>query len=199
MDSSATKPKKRGELSWISTGIMASDPYTRLKGVSMVEDRGVVWYAHTILGTSSAHAPLVFSNLRFKPLNKTLFADSTYPFVRGCSTDANTCLIPTFVHSFPNCWLANWVPLSEMRHLGTPKRHTMFFQTKCCTLCAVICATGSASIHLVKYSMATIKYFIYLIASGNEPRISIPQVWKGHGLYMDLSSSGGALCQSACI
>ena len=120
-------------------------------------------------------------------------------FVWGCSTDVNTCLIPTSVHSFPNCWLANWVPLSEIRRLGTPKRHTMFFQTKCCTLCAVICATGSASIHLVKYSMATIKYFICLIANGNRPKISIPQVWKGHALYMDLSSSGGALCQSACI
>ena len=46
------------------------------------------------------------------------------------------------------------------RRLGTPKRHTMFFQTKCCTLCAVICATGSASIHFVKYSIATIKYFL---------------------------------------
>ena len=84
--------------------------------------------------------------------------------------------MPTSAHRFLSCWLANWVPLSDTSRLGTPKRHTMFFQTKCCTLCAVIWATGSASIHLVKYSMATIRYFIFLIVRGNGPRMSIPHV-----------------------
>ena len=34
---------KRGKFSWISTGIIASEPYTKLKGVSLVVDLGVVW------------------------------------------------------------------------------------------------------------------------------------------------------------
>ena len=42
LDSSATKFRKRDELSWISTRIIASDPYTKLKGVSLVVDWGVV-------------------------------------------------------------------------------------------------------------------------------------------------------------
>jgi len=41
LDSSATKYWNNGELSWISTGIISSDPYTRLKGVSLVVDWGV--------------------------------------------------------------------------------------------------------------------------------------------------------------
>ena len=48
--------------------------------------------------------------------------------------------------------------------------------TKLSILCAVIWATGSASIHLVKYSIATTKYFICLTANGKGPRMSIPQV-----------------------
>ena len=42
LDSSATKLWKRGEFSWISTGIMPSDPYNRLNDVSMVQVWGVV-------------------------------------------------------------------------------------------------------------------------------------------------------------
>ena len=38
LDSSTTKFWKRGEFSWISTGIIASEPYTKLKGVSLVVD-----------------------------------------------------------------------------------------------------------------------------------------------------------------
>jgi len=40
----------------------------------------------------------------------------------------------------------------------------------------MICATGSALIHFVKYSMATTRYFIYRIAKGKGPKMSIPQV-----------------------
>jgi len=72
----------------------------------------------------------------------------------------------------------------------SPKRHTMFVHTKCWILWAVICATGSTSIHFVKYSMAITRYFIYRTARGNEPRMSIPQVWNDHGLCIDRNSSG---------
>ena len=118
--------------------------------------------------------------------------------VWGCSTNANTCFIPNSVHNLPSCWPTNWVPLSDTNLFGIPKRHTMFLHTKCWTLWVVICATGSASIHFVKYSVANTRYFICLISKRKGPRISIPHVRNGHGLYIDLNSSGGALCQSAC-
>jgi len=34
--------------------------------------------------------------------------NSTCLFVWGCSTEANTCLMMSFVHNLHNCWLANW-------------------------------------------------------------------------------------------
>ena len=135
-----------------------------------------------MLGTSSAQVPLAFSSLIFRPLSRTRLANSTCPFVWGCSTHANTCIIPSSVHSFPSCWLANWMPLSYTNCFGTPKRHNIFFHTKCWILRAVIYATGPASIHFMKYSMATTRYFICRTAKGNGPRISIPQVWNGQGL-----------------
>ena len=85
-------------------------------------------------------------------------------------------------HNFFNMWLANWVALSDTRRLGMPKRHTKFFHTKLWILCAVIWAIGSTSIHFVKYSIATTKYFICLIAKGKGPKMSIPHVWNGQGL-----------------
>ena len=68
------------------------------------------------------------------------------------------------------------MPLLDTKRFGTPKRHTMFFHTKCWILRVVIYATGSASIHFVKYFMAITRYFICLITKGKGPRISIPQV-----------------------
>ena len=48
-------------------------------------------------------------------------ADSNCQFVGGCSTDANTCFIPTSVQNLPNCWLANWVPLSDTNRFDYPE------------------------------------------------------------------------------
>ena len=45
----------------------------------------------------------------------------------------------------------------------------------------MICATGSASIYFVKYSMDTIKYFICLTANGKGPRMSIPKYGEAMG------------------
>ena len=52
------------------------------------------------------------------------------------------------------------MPLSDTKRFRTPKRHTIFFHTKCVILWVVIYAIGSALIHFVKYSMATMRYFI---------------------------------------
>ena len=126
----------------------------------------------------------LFKSPFFRPLNTTLLANSACPFVCACSTEVKTCYITSSVHNFPNCRLAIWVPLSDTRCLEISKWHTMFFHTKCWTLWAIICATGSASIHLVKYLMATMMYFIWRRAKEKGPKMSIPQVLKGHGLQM---------------
>ena len=198
-NSSGTKFRSLGEFSNTSTGIITSDPYTKLKGVSLVVDWGMVWYEHNILGISFDQPPFAFSSLLFRPLNRILLGNSSWPLVWGCSMEAKICLIPNSVHRFSSCRLANLVPLSDTKCLGTPNRHTTFFHTKCWILWVVIWAIGSASIHLVKWSMVTMRYFIQRKAKGNGPKIIIPQVWKVHGLEMDRSSFGGAWLHSACF
>jgi len=107
--------------------------------------------------------------------------------------------MPRSLQVSPNCWLANYFSLYEISFLGILKRHTTFFQRKVCTLWTVITATGSTSIHFVKYSIATIRYFNCRIAWGKGPRMSIPQVWNEQRLNMECSSSAGSWCQSACF
>ena len=151
-----------------------------------------MWYDYRIRGISSGHLPLAFSNLLFNPHSNTLLVDSTYLLVCGCSTNVKICLIPNSTYNSFSCLLANCVPLFEIICLGTSKRHTTLFQTKLRTFWVVITATGSVSIHLVKYSIATIRYFTCPAAKGNRPRMSIPYVWKGHRLCIDRSCSNGA-------
>ena len=92
-------------------------------------------------------------------------------------------------HSSRGAWLMRTPALSRFLYTAflaiglrigchCPKRQTMFFHTKCWILWAMICATGSTSIHFVKYSMATTRYFSCRIAKEKGPRISIPQVWN---------------------
>ena len=61
----------------ISTGITASVPKAKLKGVSLVLECAVVRIAHRVLGNSSTHNPLASSNRFFKEFNMFLLADST--------------------------------------------------------------------------------------------------------------------------
>ena len=49
----------------------------------------------------------------------------------------------------------NWVLLSTVSSLGTPKRHMICCQKNLLIVCEVIVASGFASIHLEKYSTAT--------------------------------------------
>ena len=51
-----------------STSITASVPKVKEKGVSQINLLGVVWYAHSTLGSSSTHFPLAFFNLFFNSL-----------------------------------------------------------------------------------------------------------------------------------
>ena len=85
---------------------------------------GVIWPKDYV--DSSDQPPFAFSSLLFIPLNMTLLANLAWPFVCGCLTKAKICLIPSSVHSFLSYRVANWVPLSDTRCLGIPKRHTIF-------------------------------------------------------------------------
>jgi len=75
----------------ISTGIIASMLYTRLYGVSLVEDWGVHLYAHNTSMSSSGHFPFAVSSLFFNWLRMTLFAASAWLLVCGCSTELVMC------------------------------------------------------------------------------------------------------------
>jgi len=61
----------------------------------------------------------------------------------------------------------------------------------------VICATGSASTHLVKVSMATIENLYLPRAFGNGPSISIPHVVNGQdsGMVLTLEPAGVSASQ----
>ena len=77
----------------ISTSIMASVPYTRLHGVSWVDDWGVHLYAHSTSNSSSSHLPFAASNRFFSCPKRTLLAASAWSFFYGCSTELVICVI----------------------------------------------------------------------------------------------------------
>ena len=58
-------------------GIIASTLYVIEKGVSPVEHRGVVHYAHSTLGSSFAHLTFESSSLFFRPFTMDLLVTST--------------------------------------------------------------------------------------------------------------------------
>ncbi|KAK2409167.1 hypothetical protein QL285_044615 [Trifolium repens] len=72
---------------FISAGIIASAPYTMLKGASPVEDWGVVWYDQRIGRRCATQPSPLLVILLLIALNITLLADSACPLACGCSTD----------------------------------------------------------------------------------------------------------------
>ena len=145
-----------------------------------------------ILGTSSTKVPLAFSNLLFKPMSRTGLADSTCLFVWGVLLMQILALSPTLYTTCPIAGLRTGYHYQILTSSGF-RNGTLCFSTR-----SAGPSTGLASIHFVKYSMETTRYFICRTVKGKGPRISIPHVWNNHGLYIDLNSSGGALCQSTC-
>lgn len=57
---------------------------------------------------------------------------------------------------------SNCFPLSTIRTFGTPNLQTMFYQKNFLTIAEVMLASGLASIHLVKYLIATTTYLLPL-------------------------------------
>jgi len=115
------------EGSQISTSIIASILYTKLKGDSLVADYGVHLYAYNISNNSSSHFPFASSSLLHSSINITLLAASSCPLVCRCSTELVICLIPRLVLNLTNSLSMNYRPLSVMIVCGTPYWHIMFF------------------------------------------------------------------------
>ena len=74
--------------------------------------------------------------------------------------------------------LVNWVPLSVITLLGTPKRHTSPLKNLTADW-AVTFLTASTSGHFVNLSIATYKYSKPPTAHGKGPSMSSPQTEKG--------------------
>ena len=64
-----------------SAGMIASALYVKENGVSPVDLRGVIRYAHKTLGSSSAQFPMAPSNLFFNPLRIVLLMASACPLL----------------------------------------------------------------------------------------------------------------------
>lgn len=72
----------------ISTRNMASAPYTRVKGVSLVVKWGAVWYNHNTSCSFPTHS-LSLSNFFLIPFNITLFVDLACSIASGWTMKIN--------------------------------------------------------------------------------------------------------------
>jgi hypothetical protein len=113
---------------WFSScGVMASDPYSRQKGVNPVARHSVVFSAQIASGNRSAHLPFLSSRSIFLMAVKILpLACSTTPLDCGWYTEAKASLVPIKKQKSLKSWLSNCLSLSTMSSDGTPNRQTMF-------------------------------------------------------------------------
>jgi hypothetical protein len=143
----------RGDPCFISCSVMASDQYSRRKGVNPVAQHSVVFKAQTTSGSWSAHLPFWSSRSLFLMAVKILpLARSTTLLDCGWYIEAKAGLVPM---GRQKSWLSNCLLLSTVSSDGTPNRQTMFCQKNFWVVFDVIVDTALASIHLVKYSTAT--------------------------------------------
>ena len=133
-----------------SAGITASTPYVRENGVSLVDLRGVVRYAHKTLGSSLAQLPLALSSLLFNPFNIVLLMVSAYPLLWGYVGVEYLFVMPRSRQKLRKALLSNCNPFSEIRVFGTPNLMIIFFHTNVLTSTSRMLANASASAHLVK-------------------------------------------------
>jgi hypothetical protein len=93
--SGTTDALVRGDPYFISYGVMASDPYSRRKGVNHVARHSVVFSAQITSGSWSAHLPFLSSRSLFLMAVKILsLARSTTPLDCGWYTETKASLVP---------------------------------------------------------------------------------------------------------
>ena len=131
-------------------GVTAFAPYVKENGVSFMDLRGVVRYAHKTLGSSSAQLPFAPSSLLFRPFTSTLFTASAWPLLWGYAGEEYLFLMPRLLQNSQKSQLSNCNPLSDIREFDTPNLVIIFFHTNFFTSTSRILARASASAHLVK-------------------------------------------------
>lgn len=141
--------------------------------------------------SSSSQLLLAFPTYFFNSSSMILLAVSVCPLLCGSSIEIALCLIPRHLRNFLTPLSMNCVPLLEIKVLGIPNWHTIFFQMNFRTLAAKMVVIGSASIHLVKWSMPTRIYFTCSFDSGKYLSMSTSQMANGHGVTMLCNSSAG--------
>lgn len=136
--------------------------------------------------SSLVQFPLAFITCFFNSLSMTLLDFSIYPLLYRCPSEVDLCLIPELSSNFSTPLSMNCVPFSNIKMLGMPNRHTILFQMNFRTLAAKIVVMGLTSIHFVKWSMPTRRYFTCPFDSGKGPSMSTPQMAKCHGVAVQL-------------
>ena len=86
---------------------------------------------------------------------------------------------------------SNGLPLYNVRVLGTSNLYTMFCQKNFFTIFDVILASGFASIHLVKYLIATMANLLPPSEDVHGPTRSMPHLFNGHVGGMSYVSDTG--------
>jgi hypothetical protein len=146
----------RDDPCFISCGVMASDPYSRRKGVNPVARHSVVFSAQITSGSWLTHLPFLSSRSLFlMAVNILPLARSTTSLDCGWYTEAKASLVPMEKQKSLKSWLSNCLPLSTVSSDGTSNRQTLFCQKNFWAVFDVIVDTALALIHLVKYSTAT--------------------------------------------
>ena len=83
-------------------------------------------------------------------------------------------------------------PLLTVKVLGTPNLQIIFYKKKIFTVSEVIVASGLASIHLVKYSIATtMNLFPPPCEGGSGPMRSMPHLCNGQVDRMGCTTAEG--------
>jgi hypothetical protein len=119
----------RGDPCFISYGVMASNPYSRQKGVNPVARHSVVFRAQTTAGSLSTHLPFLSSRSLFLMAVIILpLARSTTPLDCGWYTEAKASLVPIEKQKSLKSWLSNYLSLSTVSSDETLNRQTMFCQ-----------------------------------------------------------------------
>jgi len=98
--------------------------------------------------------------------------------------------VPVLLQNSLNLCESNCFPLSTIKVLGTLNLQIMFCQKNFFIVSEVIVASGLASIHLVKYSIATTTN-LFPYEGGRGPTRSMPHICNGQVGGMSCTTAEG--------